>query len=484
MILEVNTRIYLFLKKNTAIPHEIIEKIETKPFIVELDKYETLKQENDSVTKLVEELTRIRKDSFYDNLHQSGYEATIIEKIADFLKHLIPFYDAIKNLQDGKKLEAAGYFVLDLLMFLPLIGEVGKLSVGMSEVLISAANISRLRMTRYLATGSLKFAIKNTAPCFFKEGIFGTSNLLTKQTLIYVLKATVRSVDPGFELVYMGGKYIYKQSNQLTNKILKELNTYNDYSLAYKDMLINMLSKPRVEIPLQKKYITNEMLSTAIQLAQQNRYERIIEELTSLKNIMPKVPEVQTYPLTTTCIASVCTASLREVNLSFENIRTVTSEMIDGVSHLNISSNPINSLPPTLPNTLTYLNLSNTRILSLPKLPDTLTYLNISHTLMRVLPEDLPSDLQELNISKTRIDMLVAVCPKQLKIFNIFDTPVSMANKLPDSYLHSNCRVINELGSEVIRQVQARHEHLSRQQITERTIKQWIEKEGIEFKIT
>ncbi|MCX2957023.1 MAG: hypothetical protein K7J15_04775, partial [Candidatus Regiella insecticola] len=75
---------------------------------------------------------------------------------------------------------------------------------------------------------------------------------------IDVLKAAVRSVDPGIELCFIGGKYIYKQSNRLRNKILQEFNSYNDYSPIYKNLLISILSKPSVEVPLQKKFITHE----------------------------------------------------------------------------------------------------------------------------------------------------------------------------------------------------------------------------------
>lgn len=427
------------LEKDTAISNEVIEKIKNSSCIVELEQPKILKTENEPATKLVEELTRIRKDSFRDHLHRAGNESTVIEKIADFVKHLIPFYDAINSLREGKRIEAAGYFALDLLMLLPLIGEAAKISTSMSKVLLSTANLSKTMMTRYLTTGSLIFAIQKTTPFFFRQGILGASNVLTKQTLIDVMKATLRSVDPGFELISYLGKYCLKNKQIFKDKTIRELNAHQDYLPVFKKAANNIKAKNNVVIPLQKKFITNERLSSAIKLAQQNKYEEIINELTSLQYIAPKVTGVQPY------ILAIEGTAEKELNLSNQDIRTITDDMMQGVSRLNISNTSVTELHPHLLKNITHLNISHTQITSLPKLNEGLIYLNISHTKINTLPARLPLDLKELDISNTCISELPVSCPGELRALNISYTQI---DKIPISY-YSILESLDYVGSKM-----------------------------------
>ena len=95
--------------------------------------------------------------------------------------------------------------------------------------------------------------------------------------------------------------------------------------------------------------------------------------------------------------------------------------------NLNISCLSITSLP-TLPDTLEYLDCSDTQITSLPTLPHSLIYLDCSNTQITTLPT-LPNKLEYLHIMNTEIKKLVGLPDSIRYISFTYDVILNLHNK-------------------------------------------------------
>jgi Leucine-rich repeat (LRR) protein len=80
----------------------------------------------------------------------------------------------------------------------------------------------------------------------------------------------------------------------------------------------------------------------------------------------------------------------------------------------------LKSLPPILPSNLKQLRMNDSSITELPELPDSLGYLYVDHTSLTSLPK-LPSSLYSLDIRATKIEKLPAL-PANLRILDCKDT--------------------------------------------------------------
>nr|CBX82169.1 hypothetical protein predicted by Glimmer/Critica [Erwinia amylovora ATCC BAA-2158] len=142
---------------------------------------------------------------FYKKMWASGYDASTNEKIRDFFKHLIPFYDCVNDKFPANLASC----IVDALAFIPLFGQAASLSGKFGISLSRAAGAGM----KFLSVETLSQNIVKTAG---KQALKEVS-LPTISELASVGKTAIRTLDPGFELLTGVGKYSYRELKKLTD---------------------------------------------------------------------------------------------------------------------------------------------------------------------------------------------------------------------------------------------------------------------------
>jgi len=122
-----------------------------------------------------------------------------------------------------------------------------------------------------------------------------------------------------------------------------------------------------------------------------------------------------------------------ELHIYDPEIRVLTKEHVPNtIKKLIISNTNIEKIE-YLPEGLTYLNMSyTTRLKNLTTLPDSLEYLEATNSALETLPESLPKNLTQLSLNRTRIINL-PVLPDKLKFIKIDYTKIQVVPALPDT---------------------------------------------------
>ncbi|XP_051168219.1 uncharacterized protein LOC127286002 [Leptopilina boulardi] len=162
--------------------------------------------EDDNFNTFATYIAKYREKKFLANLKSAGYEATTVEYVANFFKHLIPFYscaDAIHD-SDTSTHTAVMTCIFDSLVFFPVFG-LGA-SAGM-KITSATMRSTALRLGAHMETLTLKEAFKAIMKIGFRiiatDIIDSFSQIITKEFIQNFGITILRSLDPGIEFSYM-----------------------------------------------------------------------------------------------------------------------------------------------------------------------------------------------------------------------------------------------------------------------------------------
>ncbi|EMA4781802.1 EndoU domain-containing protein [Providencia rettgeri] len=146
------------------------------------------------ISALVNSLCNIHQESLYDGLYQSGNTQSDNQKVWNIVKHVIPFYDCVEGIINDDPVQAVPACLLDAMSLIPVFGEITSLT---GKFGMSATRGLQKGIASSIAKNSLKTVTKN---------VLSEVTLPTTSELASLGKATLRTLDPGIELVYRGGQ--------------------------------------------------------------------------------------------------------------------------------------------------------------------------------------------------------------------------------------------------------------------------------------
>ncbi|MBN3261883.1 NEL-type E3 ubiquitin ligase domain-containing protein [Pectobacterium brasiliense] len=86
----------------------------------------------------------------------------------------------------------------------------------------------------------------------------------------------------------------------------------------------------------------------------------------------------------------------------------------NNLTSLNLANLELTTLPDTLPQGITYLNVENNSLTTLPALPQSITHLYVRDNILTTLPASLPQETTHLDVSDNPLTALPDTLPKQI----------------------------------------------------------------------
>jgi hypothetical protein len=161
---------------------------------------EPLDRRNDhQIDALVHDIANAHRRVLVDQLYAHGYQATMAEKIKDFMLSLIPFYNCINENLQGRHLSGGAACAMDVLLLAPLAGNLISASMRASQHLAHGALVAWRQAGKAVANkAAATVLLRDSAYVFLKQGVVPALGEVGKNDLLI---NTVRVFDPGFELV-------------------------------------------------------------------------------------------------------------------------------------------------------------------------------------------------------------------------------------------------------------------------------------------
>ncbi|XTZ39719.1 hypothetical protein ACQYRI_06945 [Salmonella enterica] len=158
-------------------------------------------QKGKEQSELIYWLSEQYRNTYYTTLYHSGDDKSELEKIWNFIKHIIPFYSCLEGLVSGQKqqvIEALPDCFIDVLLFIPLVGQSAALSGRFGLGVARGVRNSVLKSTAVVRDKSLTTAVLSHVilPNSKEIGVF--------------LKNTLRGFDPGLELLFRGSNHVVR----------------------------------------------------------------------------------------------------------------------------------------------------------------------------------------------------------------------------------------------------------------------------------
>ncbi|XP_051174398.1 uncharacterized protein LOC127290059 isoform X2 [Leptopilina boulardi] len=163
----------------------------------------TLKHLRENYKFFIERVANIKTKQFVKSLKSYFFEKTVGEKILNFIKSLIPFYNCIDYIRDDNKALATFSCSLDMITLIPIVGFTAKYAtifqtILMREIIQNSLIKSIISNVKNLVFISTKSLLKE----IFKITKKISDEILTKAMFIDLGLASLRTVDPGFEAIY------------------------------------------------------------------------------------------------------------------------------------------------------------------------------------------------------------------------------------------------------------------------------------------
>ena len=197
---------------------------------------------------LADILAEEHRDKHYHSLYLQGDDKSDIQQLWHYAKHFIPFYDCVEAIVDGDMAQAIPACLMDIITLIPVSGQAT--SMGTKFAMTFAKGISQGGRT--LARGT----IKNAGTTMLRE-----IRLPKVSELVALSQNTLRSVDPGFELVTRSGKFLTKKLDSflrqqenghlLAEKILSH-RQLDKVSLTPEAYTSAYFPNSDIEVPVQK----------------------------------------------------------------------------------------------------------------------------------------------------------------------------------------------------------------------------------------
>ncbi|GKW40948.1 MULTISPECIES: putative adhesin [Pectobacterium] len=161
-----------------------------------------LKKEGEPIREIINNLAESHRNKIFAELYNKGYDKTFNEKMGDFLLSLIPFYSCISESIKGNEKEAIPACIIDIISFIPFFGQVTRVGAKFS---LSFGKYTFLSLKYGARQATLSGMLKQTAE---KMSIYAPSvaKNISPQVVRNLGVGFLRSIDPGFELLELGGK--------------------------------------------------------------------------------------------------------------------------------------------------------------------------------------------------------------------------------------------------------------------------------------
>lgn len=172
--------------------------------------------------ELIDHFNAQCRKRFIDAIYNKNYDASVLEVIENIGKHLVPFYDCIKEYKNKDYEASALSCTMDLLTVLPFLGKALSISSNLANSIIDGAityrSLARLPLSEKVNAGFL--ALEKGIPSAGK-----TVSLIQSGLLMF---------DPGFSLVYQSGKLGVKAGPFLLKWPIKKINELESFLEALK----------------------------------------------------------------------------------------------------------------------------------------------------------------------------------------------------------------------------------------------------------
>ncbi|XP_051159460.1 uncharacterized protein LOC127280488 [Leptopilina boulardi] len=217
-----------------------------KSYKMNLYRYSTYKYPNENYTFFVERIADMKTKAFITNMIEVYKEKTLGEKILNVVKSFIPLYNCIESSIAGDKIGATISCSLDILSFIPVVGFWASSSFKVVNSVESAiiknvfianavAKTSEI-VTKMSLTTALKTIAKDSVITIAKQ-------ILTKEFFKGLTIASLRTLDPGFELLHSMGRFSFKMLGKLVKNfelMFKTISQAKNFILSLKTLLMNM----------------------------------------------------------------------------------------------------------------------------------------------------------------------------------------------------------------------------------------------------
>ncbi|XP_051159456.1 uncharacterized protein LOC127280485 [Leptopilina boulardi] len=229
------------------------------------------KHQNENYQFFVERIANKKTKAFITMLKAHYREVTVGEKILNFIKSLIPLYNCIESAKAGDKAGATFSCTMDIFSFISIAGFAVSYSSRLVNSFVTSINknyfiINALAKTSGIVTKmSLTTALRNIATDSVKT-IAG--QILAKKFFKDLAIASLRTLDPGFELLYSMGRISFKMLGKLFENLKLSFKTI---SIA-KNILISMELLLK-NMQRNMHLLTDQMGLVPKVLVKQNNYE-------------------------------------------------------------------------------------------------------------------------------------------------------------------------------------------------------------------
>lgn len=173
-----------------------------KCYKLELISPVALKQPADSPAKLIENLANLHKQKLLNGLYNSGYDKTTQEEVEDFLLSLIPFYTCVQDIKKGNRNQAILNCGIDTLSLVFPAAKAIQVGTRFGNAL---GKVSVMAVRYGIRQKTIQAMVKQGGKEFIKY-----SPLISKEVSPNVMRGQgvsfLRGLDPGFELLALGGK--------------------------------------------------------------------------------------------------------------------------------------------------------------------------------------------------------------------------------------------------------------------------------------
>jgi len=181
-----------------------------------------LKTPEESIVPLLKRIAEKHGADFSHQLYQYGFEKTRWETITDILLSFIPFYNCVTSINAGKKEVAVISCGLDAVSLLPLIGNFAKISIYLGKTFSKGTLLAmREAALEMNMRNILQTVLRNGGKTFMQYAVLPTSEAISRKALVSLGAVTLRTLDPGIELIASIGQSSVIQAVRLFKSIGK-----------------------------------------------------------------------------------------------------------------------------------------------------------------------------------------------------------------------------------------------------------------------
>ncbi|XP_051155590.1 uncharacterized protein LOC127278100 [Leptopilina boulardi] len=229
----------------TKFIHSIVTD-KDKSYKMNLNPYSTYKHENENYKFFVERIANMKTKLFITNMTNVYYEETLGEKILNVVKSFIPLYNCIESSIAGDIRGATLSCSLDILSFMPLIGLFASTSFKIVNSVGGSFSKNVFFVNAVAKTSGIvtKMSLTTALKTIAKDSVITIANqIVTKEFFKGLTIASLRTLDPGFELLHSMGRFSFKMLGKLVKNfelIFKTISQAKNFILSLKTLLMNM----------------------------------------------------------------------------------------------------------------------------------------------------------------------------------------------------------------------------------------------------